>query len=956
MIPVLWMVLKRMAAQWRLELCLFLGLLVASGVVTCVPLYTVGALQDSLQREMLSGPNYPGTYTVSVIFTPSFGGGRRVKKRGLLAMHRFLQGGMVPSRLRVPIEASGWSAALEDQLELPGADNDPSATNLAQIFTMTGLDPLIRMAEGRPPGSAARGGVVEAACTVAAADELGLVVGRIYEMRSTLLDHPVNAFSDEDPPTVPLRLRLVGTFDLREDRLNSPGWIAAPDPLSTLFVHPRAFLDDLVRRRGLALSSWDATWVMDHTRVRVSDLPRLLRSFKALERELRLFDRALLPTCTPGDIFTRFEEKKRALGLMMLVLALPALALIVYYTVLAAGVIVDQRRGEIAMIESRGAGGLQLTASFALEWVVLGLLCLALGPPFGLFLAQVVGASAGFLNFVDRRALPIAMTGEAYLYAGVLALLMVAAATIPAARAANLSIVSYRNTRGRGRGKPFWQRYCLDLILLGACAYGYRTLILQARAAGSSEAGLDKLLDPFLFILPTLLAAAGGLLLLRILPFLAHLAEGASARGRGASLHMSLLEIARNTWRYRPLILLVVLTTATGIYGAAMARTLDRNTQDRVRYAVGADAVLRERWFRIKMSGSSAGRPGAGPSGPPAMDEDTSRPFEPPFLVHKSLPGVVSAARVQVTSGVPVISGSERSGFLTLMAVDPPDFARTAWFRRDFTKGHPYTYLNALTRHPGGILVSKNFLARGTHRPGDTLTLEINRQRIEFVILGAVAFWPTLHPGEGGFAVANLGHVIDRSTLAPYDVWLRLAPGARLSPALAALGKKGIQVLTVMDARRELYLARRDPQKMGLYGIISIGFCVAVLLTVIGYLLHTFISMRGRLLQFGVLRAVGLSLGQLVGLLVMEQLWSVGIGLLFGTILGRAISLVFVPFLRSAAAFAGETPPFLVVIAKSDLGLIYGVLLPVLLLALCILGYSLARLQVHQAVKLGEDG
>lgn len=136
---------------------------------------------------------------------------------------------------------------------------------------------------------------------------------------------------------------------------------------------------------------------------------------------------------------------------------------------------------------------------------------------------------------------------------------------------------------------------------------------------------------------------------------------------------------------------------------------------------------------------------------------------------------------------------------------------------------------------------------------------------------------------------------------------------------------------------------------------MSIGFFIAVLITVIGYVLYTFISLQKRLLQFGVLRAMGLSKGQFTGALSLEQLWSAGIGLVMGTLVGQTISWFFVPFLRTATAMTGKIPPFQVIVSSIDILTIYSILLPVLILALAGLAWSLARQQVHQAVKLGEE-
>jgi putative ABC transport system permease protein len=815
---------------------------------------------------------------------------------------------------------------------------------------MTGLAPLVKVQEGRlPKAKVGTSGIVEIASTVEAADTNGLIVSHVYTMQSTLLGR-----SELDGRTVPIRFRLVGTFTIIPKTANSPAWITDTDLSSAVYVHPNVYRAYLIQKKEAKLSALYWTWVLDHQHLYLSKLPKLIRELKMLDRSYNRFHGLVTVNAGPMDFFNEFLAKQNSMRIMMLALALPTILLVIYYAILAAGLIIDQRRGEMAMLRSRGASTTQIVASSALEWGLLGLACLIVGPPLGLGVAQLFGASAGFLNFVDRKALPIFMNLEAYQYALILIMVMLGAATIPSFKAARLSIISYKQEQSRAKSKPIWQRFYLDFLLLGLGIYGYRAMTLQAAAAMESQEGLERLVDPFLFIIPTLLVLAAGMLLLRLMPLIAKLVEKFVSRGKGVALYTSVLETSRNANRYRPLILLVVLTTATGIYGAAMARSLDQNTIDKVYYATGADAVLTEQWFRLSPIKNAKGETLG--SGMPSMTIDTSRPFEPPFYAHKTMPGVESVARVQTEPKTPIVKGNQTVATVTAMAIHPVEFAHTAWLRPDLTPIHPYNYLNMLTKYPYGALVSEQLMADNEMKLGDTITMLLHKQKMDFVIVGAIKYWPTLYGEQAPFVVTNLDYLNEQSSISQYDVWLKLKPGAKLSKDLDYLYKKGVQVLALKDARREVALARRDPQKMGFYGIISIGFCVAVFVMVIGFLLYTFITLKSRFLQFGVLRAIGLSMKQLIAMLCLEQLWSVGIGLVMGTFVGEAISAVFVPFLKTAAALNGETPPFHIIISGSDIGTIYKLLLPVIILAMAGLAFILTRLQVHQAVKLGEEG
>ena len=142
---------------------------------------------------------------------------------------------------------------------------------------------------------------------------------------------------------------------------------------------------------------------------------------------------------------------------------------------------------------------------------------------------------------------------------------------------------------------------------------------------------------------------------------------------------------------------------------------------------------------------------------------------------------------------------------------------------------------------------------------------------------------------------------------------------------------------------------------MGLFGILSIGFLVSVVISLMGFFFYTFLSLRQRFLQFGILRAIGLSVGQLVSRLFIEQILSVGVAVAIGTILGGWASRLFLPFTKVSADLTGSVPEFMIIVSRSDLGKIYLTLGGMLLFGLFGLVIVLSRMRLHQAVKLGEE-
>jgi putative ABC transport system permease protein len=147
---------------------------------------------------------------------------------------------------------------------------------------------------------------------------------------------------------------------------------------------------------------------------------------------------------------------------------------------------------------------------------------------------------------------------------------------------------------------------------------------------------------------------------------------------------------------------------------------------------------------------------------------------------------------------------------------------------------------------------------------------------------------------------------------------------------------------------------QRRPERQGLFGLLSVGFGASALLTVLGFLLYALFSFRRRFIEMGMLRAIGLSAGQLTALLASELVFLILIGLAAGSGLGIAVSQWFIPFLQLGTATTAHYPPFIVEIAWPAILQIYALFALLFVAALGGLAALLLRMKIFQAVKLGE--
>lgn len=277
---------------------------------------------------------------------------------------------------------------------------------------------------------------------------------------------------------------------------------------------------------------------------------------------------------------------------------------------------------------------------------------------------------------------------------------------------------------------------------------------------------------------------------------------------------------------------------------------------------------------------------------------------------------------------------------------------------------------------PLPLLVSRSLAERLGLQAGQTLTLRnVLGVDVPFRVgKMPLSYYPTLYDAyqrDGTwiqdrqfmpFAVTErdpLLYALNRrpsATLYADEVWLKAAEGFTASEVVAALqphSERAWLRLQTLDSERQTL--QTDPLARGLLGLMFTQFIVALALSIVGLLTYTALTAAARRAEFGVLRALGLPAGRVIGQLAFEQGFVIGLGAILGAILGAVLSAQVVPRLAQDASGAQITPPFIVQTETAAL-LQYGVLIGVVLIAVLIVSALLVRrLSLAQTLRLGED-
>jgi putative ABC transport system permease protein len=764
-------------------------------------------------------------------------------------------------------------------------------------------------------------GDIEAAMATAGLDEIGLEVG----------DRIVVVWENNGVLT-PINVHIVGRWYPKDPQ--ETYWFYQLDYFNNAIMVPeQSFFDNVAKPFDGIAHEYAWFSVFDVNAIRSNNVDQVLNGISEVRSHTASILGNVRMEISPEALLQDYQVKLFFLKILLFVLSAPIIGIVLYYITISSGMIIDRQRNEIAVLKSRGAGTGQVVGVYLTEGTLFGALALVVGPILGLLVAQFIGRTYTFLVFSNRALLPVHVTGQTMQFALLAVGMSVGAMVVPAVGAARHSIVTYKQEVARQTRGPFWQRWFLDFLLLGIAGYGYYLLLGRQSILTLGAAG-DVFSDPLLLLVPALFIFACALIFLRLFPFLINGLTFVGGRYFGVSVLLGLRQIGRQPGQYTRLVLLLTLTLALGTFAASVAKTLDRNYNDRVYYQNGSDLLLVE-------SGT--------------FDEVSQTWSFQPVGDHLDVKAVQGVARVFRTTGNANVTGKGRPQEVKMMGIDPPDFARVAWWRQDFADRNFIALLNGMAADEKGAIVDQRFLNDFKLKVGDSVVVNVKTVPVDFTITGVVRYWPTQWPDTDRFFVVNLDYLFDQIGQSPYDVWAKtdgVTPPAKI---VDQLRQHDFIVSRFVDARQTALSLRDDPGRTGIFGILTVGFVIAALLTVLGFMLYSFLSAKRRMQQLGILRAMGLSIRQLVSLFLFEQGFLIALGVVVGTALGVLTGTLFIPFLQIKSEQHAGIPKFVVMTAWDDIFKIYVMFAVILAFAFPAFIWMLARVKIHEAIKFGEE-
>lgn len=818
-----------------------------------------------------------------------------------------------------------------------------TAIEKLRLSTMTGLKEHAKLIAGEmySEDGVDENGMIEVIMSQAAMINFNFVVGE---------EIAFDEFKTPDGKIV--KMKVVGVF--AEADKNDFYWQMRPDEMQLMvFMNEDLFMKNFTgENAGKYTITCRYYSLFEYEDIKASQVDNLIVNTKYMDEEGSY--KASISTPDYMEVLDAYKTKENRISTTLFILQVPVMLLLCAFLFMISCQMYDMERNDISVLKSRGASRWQIFRLYLYTSVFLSGVGMLGGLPLGSLFCKILGSANNFLEFGIRRKLEVNYSTEVFIYALIAVGISILIMTIPALKHSKLTIVKLKQAKAIKK-KSWWEKCFLDLIFLGISIYGFYNF--SKNSDGLIESALkSEALDPLLYISSSLFILGAGMLILRLQPLLVSLIYLIGKKAYGPASYASFMETIKNGRKQQYIMLFMVLTVSLGMFDAVSARTILQNTLDNKEYVEGADIVMQEIW-----KDNAA-----------FMSVDPSIEFqyyEPEYGKYAEIECADSYTKVlNETKATATVNVNSRQA-VQVMGIHTKEFGQITHVDDELLKEPYYKYLNDLAAVSDGILVSSNFKSAYGLNVGDELVFyDSADSKARGYIVGFVDYWPTYEPTSITLDEENninktsnfliIGHLSSLQQywgVTPYEVWIDVKDGETTDSFYEWVSSHNVSIKNYVDRPQELNNVIEDPLIQGMNGVLTMSFIVMIILCAVGYLIYWIMSIRSREMMFGVLRAFGMHKGEVLHMLINEQVFSGIYSIFAGIFIGMLAYRMFVPMLQMAYSTTSQVLPLTLITQLSDMLRLYAVVGITMVICLVVLATLVFKLNITKALKLGEE-
>lgn len=777
-----------------------------------------------------------------------------------------------------------------------------------------------------------------------------IMTERVMDRRNHVVGETIEFAGLTNKKNEPLKLKIVGIYTVADSE--DFFWHDPPNVIDKEIFVSEEGINKIISEYGVGLINYEHYAMLDYTQIRSANIENVEYCVKEFAKSDSHFKFNF------QKIINMYNDKKDSVAVMLFVLQMPILGMLLAFIYMVASQIVESESGEIAMFKSRGLSRFQVIKMYTAQLFILAILGLGLGIPLGYFLCKLCASTTNFLTF---------SFGDTYLYKFVLAMVPysliaifvgIIFVLIPVIKHSKISIVEQKSNNSVVK-KMFWQKYFLDIALLGVSIYllyNYNKNIddIRIRVIEGNN------VDPVIFLNTCLFIIAFGLVVFRLVQYFVRFIYKVGKKKWKPVTYVAFLQITRTFKKQGFITVFMILTISLGLFNANTARTINKNNSDRIEYSVGTDVITSEYWNRVTYKDDK--------------NEIKVRYIEPDYnkyyeLVNEgicdNIARVIRYNKTNVEVGNAVLEDVKAFGIETDL------FGKTARLKDDLNMDyHWYNYLNQLGENANGVIVSRNLADALNLEVGKYLTFYCTKADVvqpELKMLAQVVAIVDNFPGydryfyedgvekEKYFIVANYATMIQRMEITPYDVWYDLHEGKTVDAVMDYLESKSVKIMNHRSTSEEISNLQNSADIQVTNGMFTLSFIVAVILCGIGFLIYWVASIRKRELLFGVYRAMGISVKDINTMLIYEHIFSTFLSIVAGITVGLMTTFLFIRLTCVVYLPKKSNLSIYIYYEFMDMVKLFAMIAIMIVVCLLVLRKIIKKMNITQALKLGED-
>ena len=676
-------------------------------------------------------------------------------------------------------------------------------------------------------------------------------------------------------------------------------------------------------------------------------------------RKLKKDNRELKENLTP--VIASYKQESRAVKQMLYVIVLPLAILVLVFIGMIAFRIIDSESGELFSMKKRGMGSFRIVLLYVIQSVMLALVSVLPGILLGYLIGRLMARSDDFMSFsfdigISTYRMNISMLWAGFAGAGIAVVVML------------LPVLLFFRKKKESRAmskSTFWEKYYIDVILLGVSLYllfNYNKQLEQLSLSVLTGKGID----PVIFVDATAFLLACGMMMLRLIFLVAKILYKLRQRKFTPPVYAGMLQILRSRGSSSVISIFLVMMMAMSCFNANMARTINSNKEERLRYETGTDVRLKEFWFLH-------------------INPQTQKWHytEPEIRTYEQLAaeGTLPQYTKVIVDGQTYFNvGNKQPQSVTIMGINTRQFGQVARLKDGLLDKHWYNYLNDLSQTREGVIVSRNLAEKFELEKGDTVIIQklapepVGTDELYaedyFVVTGIVDAWPgynryvygvdeegNTEVKESYLAVINEMQLTSVFGSIPYEIWVKTDLDAEtVAQKVEAAFEGPDRYLKSVSSWKEDLVEEKSTSIMQITnGIFTADFLIALFLCMIGYLIYWLTSIRDRELLFGVYRAMGITKKEVNRMLGIEQIFLSITSIMAGVLAGCLASWLFAPVFAAVYLPRKHNVPVFINAVGGDLVRILVVLIVVVSVCIVILRRIVSGMNITEALKLGDD-